>query len=144
MISAASLEDAQVFADIAAQSRFSAHWTPAAFEAEIKNRAALVLKICSSGGAVAGFICCRFVPPSGEITNFAVADNFLKKGFGSALLRAALEILKQKNVGEITLEVGVKNIAAISLYEKFMFKKVSERKKFYNNIEDALIMKKEI
>ncbi|MDR0645907.1 MAG: GNAT family N-acetyltransferase [Elusimicrobiota bacterium] len=143
MIKKASLEDAQILSRIAGQNSSSAHWTPAGFEAEIKNGAALVLKSCR-GGAATGFICCRFVPPSSEITNFAVSNDFLRQGFGKALLQAALKALKQKNVKEITLEVSVRNTAAILLYEKNLFRKVSAREKFYNNIDDALIMKREL
>jgi ribosomal-protein-alanine N-acetyltransferase len=142
MITSAYVEDAQILSAIAGQNYYSAHWTPEGFEAEIKNCAALVLKSCSARGEIAGFICCRFAPPSSEITNFAVAGNYLRKGFGSALLCAALGILKQKNVKEITLEVNVKNTAAISLYKKFLFERVSLRKAFYNNADDALIMKR--
>ena len=41
----------------------------------------------------------------------------------------------------ITLEVRVSNVAAISLYEKFGFKSIGVRKKYYqDNNEDALIM----
>jgi ribosomal protein S18 acetylase RimI-like enzyme len=144
MIRIASLKDAQILSHIAGQSSYSAHWTCADFEAEIKNSAALVLKARCARGADAGFICCRFAPPSSEITNFAVSNSFLRRGFGKVLLQAALEALERKNVKEITLEVSVKNTAAISFYENFLFERVSARKKFYNNIDDALIMKREL
>jgi ribosomal-protein-alanine N-acetyltransferase len=71
-----------------------------------------------------------------------VSKDFLRRGFGTALLSFALDVLKQKNVKETTLEVSAKNTAAISLYETFLFEKVSVRKKFYNNVDDALIMKR--
>ena len=41
-------------------------------------------------------------------------------------------------------EVNEKNINAIKLYEKFGFKKIGLRKKYYNNIDNAILMKKNI
>ena len=46
-------------------------------------------------------------------------------------------------INEIFLEVRESNIPAISLYEKFKFKKISIRKNFYSNPnENAVVMKK--
>lgn len=39
-----------------------------------------------------------------------------------------------------TLEVNEKNKAAIALYEKFGFKKVGTRKKYYNGTDDGHVM----
>ena len=49
-----------------------------------------------------------------------------------------------EGVKRITLEVSEANGAAIALYERFNFKTVSVRKKFYNNSQDALLMLREI
>jgi len=141
MILPAILQDAENLAQIAAGNAHSAHWQPKDFEAEIKNPAALVLKMQTPHGITAGFICWRYVPPAGELTNFAVSNNFLRRGLGAALLQESLKILKQKNVSELTLEVNQNNTAAINLYNKYNFKQVSIRKKFYNGKDDALILK---
>ena len=42
----------------------------------------------------------------------------------------------------IYLEVNVENTQAIKLYEKFGFKNLGIRKKYYNNTTDAYIMTK--
>ena len=44
----------------------------------------------------------------------------------------------------VTLEVNVHNEIAINLYKKYNFIEVGRRKKYYNNIDDAIIMTKEI
>ena len=49
--------------------------------------------------------------------------------------------LAAQGVKNITLEVNVTNTPAIKLYEKFLFKTVSLRKKFYNNSQDAALMR---
>ena len=47
---------------------------------------------------------------------------------------------QKKNLQCITLEVNVKNENAIKLYKKYNFEEVGRRKKYYNNIDDAIIM----
>ena len=51
---------------------------------------------------------------------------------------------KEKEINSITLEVNSINIPAIKLYEKFGFKNVGLRKKYYGQNQDAIIMTKEL
>ena len=44
----------------------------------------------------------------------------------------------------ITLEVDENNSPALHLYEKYNFKKVGLRKKYYNGINNAVIMTKDL
>ena len=77
----------------------------------------------------------------GNITNVAVASAYRKKGYGEALLLAAKENAKEKEVEKIFLEVRVSNEPAISLYKKMKFEKLGVRKNFYDDPkEDAYIM----
>ena len=51
----------------------------------------------------------------------------------------------QKNaIKEIILEVRESNTSAQSLYSKYNFKQISTRKNYYDNIENAIIMKREL
>mgnify|MGYP005789585945 CR=1 FL=1 len=59
---------------------------------------------------------------------------------GSKLLEEIFKIAKQVNAKVITLEVNKKNIPAIKLYQKYGFKQIGLRKKYYNNIDDALLL----
>ena len=138
-IKPAAAQDAQTLALLAAQNNFSAHWDAAAFAAEIAQSTSLVLKADNLG-----FISFRFTPPDAELTNFAVAAARMRRGIGAALLKESLAILKQKGVKIVTLEVNVNNSAAAALYKKFGFAQTSVRKKFYNNTDDALILRKEL
>lgn len=60
------------------------------------------------------------------------------------MLEELLKISKERQLKDITLEVNINNIPAINLYKKYGFEKVGVRKKYYNNLEDALIMTKKI
>ena len=59
--------------------------------------------------------------------------------FGSTLLQALIDKAKSSSI-LITLEVNEINLPAIHLYEKYDFKKVGTRKKYYHNKYDAYIM----
>ena len=52
--------------------------------------------------------------------------------------------ISNSDINTITLEVRVSNKVAIALYEKYGFKKISVREKYYENVEDAYVMQKEV
>lgn len=57
----------------------------------------------------------------GGITSIAVDPAHRRRGFGRALMAAALDYLRRSGVGEADLEVNVANRAAHSLYQAFGF-----------------------
>ena len=76
-----------------------------------------------------------------HITNIVTAKKFRRHNIGSLLLSKLIEIaITDKDINSITLEVNSNNIPAQKLYEKFNFKVVGLRKKYYNNVDDAIIM----
>ena len=58
------------------------------------------------------------------------------------ILESLIDLCADLNVKSFTLEVNVNNTPAINLYEKFGFKNLGIRKKYYNNATDAIIMTK--
>ncbi len=76
-----------------------------------------------------------------HITNIVTAKKFRRQNIGSILLSNLIQMAKAENgITSITLEVNSNNISAQKLYEKFGFKVVGLRKKYYNNTDDAIIM----
>ena len=84
------------------------------------------------------------LPDDIEITNIVTKKSERKKGIGKLLLDKIIEISKEEKKELLSLEVNEKNLIAINLYSKFGFEKVGIRKKYYNGIEDAIIMTKKI
>ncbi|MDR1684574.1 MAG: GNAT family N-acetyltransferase, partial [Elusimicrobiota bacterium] len=78
---------------------------------------------------------------TGELTNFAVDKRQERKGYGALLLKAGLAALKAQGVKQVTLEVNENNRAALGLYIRFNFKQIGARKKFYDNEQNAVLMK---
>lgn len=119
---------------------FACPWSENAFEKDIKNKNAVYCVADENGNAV-GYIGGYVVFDTVYINNIAVRGTYRNIGVGTALLNDFINKCKDKI---ITLEVRRSNLTAISLYKKFGFEIVGERRGFYSNPkEDALIMTRE-
>jgi len=74
-----------------------------------------------------------------EIANIYVLDEYRHKGIASSLMTKVIDVGKQKNIENITLEVRKDNDAAIALYNKFDFIPVAVRSKYYNGVDGILM-----
>ena len=88
-----------------------------------------------------GFVSVWFLTDEAHLTVIAVERNWQGQGLGELLLIGAIETTMRRNSRVVTLEARVSNYKAISLYEKYGFKRVGTRKGYYtDNREDAAIM----
>ena len=72
---------------------------------------------------------------------FAVHPDWRRQHIGERLLLAFLDLAAERGAHEATLEVRLSNLPARRLYEKFGFRPVGLRPRYYSdNGEDALIM----
>ncbi len=93
---------------------------------------------------ILGYACWWEVVDECHITNFAVAPAHRRKGLGGFLLERILEGARARGLVRATLEVRLGNAAAVALYERWGFKAIAMRPRYYpDNQEDALIMWKE-
>ena len=76
------------------------------------------------------------------LNNIVVKKSCRGRGIGGELLETLIEFCADLNMKSLTLEVNSLNTPAINLYEKFGFKNLGIRKKYYNNSQDAIIMTK--
>ena len=103
----------------------------------LPNYKSIVAKIKNE---ITGFAILWFSVDDVHIIDIFVKEVYRNKGIGSSLLQELINISKNYNYSEITLEVNVHNLAAQKLYNKFHLEKVGIRKKYYNNTDDAIIM----
>lgn len=76
-----------------------------------------------------------------HITLLLVHPEHRRQGLASQLLGALLQSARQRGLAWATLEVGVTNTAALTLYQKFGFQTIGTRKGYYQQTgEDALIL----
>ena len=93
--------------------------------------------------ALLGVITFSLSVDSADIEDVVVQKNKRKQGIGSVLIEEALSEIKNAKKEKVFLEVRDSNLPAIGAYEKFGFKKISVRKKYYQDGENALVMLKE-
>tara|TARA_Y100001970_G_scaffold82941_1_gene104983 strand:+ start:52 stop:492 length:441 start_codon:yes stop_codon:yes gene_type:complete len=74
-----------------------------------------------------------------SILNVAVDKKYQNNGFGKIIVSQYLSILPNNTV--VFLEVNINNFIARKIYTSLNFEKVYSRKNYYNNSEDALIMR---
>lgn len=92
-----------------------------------------------------GYILVLEVEEVYEIIRLGVAPEYRNRGFAKHLMEMAIAETQRKNACVILLEVRESNLAARTLYEKYGFKNIAIRKKYYSdNGENAIVMKKEL
>ena len=91
-----------------------------------------------------GYIGFWLTLPNAELLNMFVLESVRRQGYGKVLMEKMIEVCREHHIEVITLEVRESNAKAISFYEKFGFDKVTKRKQYYANGEDAYLMKKEL
>ena len=79
-----------------------------------------------------------------EIESIIVKSSYQRQVIGTLLLKYVFNFSKENKINNVFLEVRKSNLAAISLYKKMGFKIISIRKKYYENTEDALILKRQL
>ena len=77
-----------------------------------------------------------------NIINFLIKQEHQNKGYGSHLLKNAIEEIKKlKEIHKIILNVQEKNTVAIKLYQKFNFRiNTKLLEKYYQSGENAYLM----
>lgn len=100
--------------------------------------------VVEEDGKVIGYAIATFLFEDGEILNVAVSPNYRRQGLAKRLLSWLEERAESLNVERLFLEVRVSNDSAKALYVGYGFEKISVRKKYYENGEDALVMQKNL
>jgi ribosomal-protein-alanine N-acetyltransferase len=91
--------------------------------------------------SIVGYAGLWLMTDEAHITTIAVDPDFQGNGIGELLVVALIDRAKQIGARWLTLEVRVSNDAAQRLYEKYTFKEMGVRRRYYSdNGEDALVM----
>ena len=88
-----------------------------------------------------GIGCLWSIVEEAHITLLGIHPDYRHQGLGELLLCTLLEDAINRQLQWATLEVKTNNSAAISLYEKFEFKIVGKRQRYYQKTgEDAFVL----
>lgn len=108
---------------------------------EVGASGAGILPASSPPARLIGIGCLWAILEEAHITILGIDPEYRNCGLGQAMLVGLMTSALGRKLERATLEVRVSNVAAISLYEKYGFKKAGCRKGYYqDNGEDGLIL----
>jgi ribosomal-protein-alanine N-acetyltransferase len=123
------------------QASFTTPWPPHAYRSEIESNRLATYVVARVDGAVVAYAGMWLMVDEAHVTTFAVHPGWRRRRIGERLLLALLDLAAERRAREATLEVRLSNLAARRLYEKYGFRPVGVRPRYYSDDnEDALIM----
>jgi ribosomal-protein-alanine N-acetyltransferase len=130
--------------DVAALERtvFADPWSPDSFLAEVDRRPDVGWPVVArDASGVVAYAVVWFIVDEIHIGNIAVRPDRQGEGVGRWLLERVLEEGRRRAMVFATLEVRPSNRAALALYERFGFRKIAVRRRYYrDNDEDAWVL----
>jgi ribosomal-protein-alanine N-acetyltransferase len=123
------------------RASFAVPWPPDAYRNELATNRLASYVVARADDVVVGFAGIWVMVDEAHVTTFAVDPRWRRRGVGERLLLALLDLSVARRAREATLEVRLSNMPARRLYEKYGFRPVGIRPRYYSdNGEDALIM----
>jgi len=123
------------------RASFDTPWPPEAYRSELETNRLAQYLVVRIGDEIVGFGGMWLMVDEAHIITFAIHARWRRQHIGDRLLLAMLDIAIDAGANETTLEVRLSNLPARRLYEKFGFRPVGLRPRYYSDHgEDALIM----
>lgn len=120
---------------------FSAPWSRESY-LELIPQAAIKMWTMKNAEQLVGYMLYQCWAEEMELHTIAVDPQSHGQGIGKLLMEKLFAEAQANSVIQIYLQVRVSNERAIQLYERFNFKKVGMRKRYYqDNFEDAFVMR---
>jgi ribosomal-protein-alanine N-acetyltransferase len=92
-------------------------------------------------GVIVGYAGSFVLTPEADVQTVGVAADQRGRGIGALLLTTLIEQAIQAQAAQLILEVRSDNGAAIAMYQRFGFERISSRPNYYAPDVDALIMR---
>lgn len=123
-------------------------WSAAAFAASAADPLIRWVEAMDQIDDLLGFAAFRPVLDEAELLTICRAPDRHGLGLGPALMETGIAHMKKNGVNVIFLEVGERNIKALTLYASFGFELVSRRPRYYlradGGRDDALVMRNQL
>ena len=113
-------------------------WSKEQWRKELTGSNRLCIGITNSSKLI-GLSCGWLVIDELHLTTVAIHPKHRRKGHARTLLKALFNEAQKRGATRATLEVEIRNLAAISLYKRLGFITAGKRKNYYSNGQDALI-----
>jgi len=123
------------------RASFTTPWPSNAYRQELETNRLAQYLVASLAGTIVAYGGIWLMVDEAHVTTFAVHPRYRRRRIGERLLVALLDLAIDRRAREATLEVRLSNLPARRLYEKYGFRPVGIRPRYYSdNQEDALIM----
>lgn len=123
-------------------------WSMGQFREEFKGvpNSRYFLVATNSEDQIVGYAAVLVVAPGVEadVLTVAVLPDYVRQGIATYFINELEKWALLKKAPAMMLEVGVENEAAIALYEKLGYQKISTRDNYYGPGLDAFVMRKEL
>ena len=97
--------------------------------------------VAREGEGIVGYAGAFVMPPDSDVQTIGVRADQQRRGIGADLLGALVAEVARRGATHQILEVRADNATAIALYERFGFTRISERRRYYPDGTDALILR---
>lgn len=126
------------------KGNFTHPWSEQDYMEHLQDQDKIYLTAVQDGAVVGSCVLwCSF--ETADLCNIVVDTAHRREGIAEALLHQAFQECAGKGVEQILLEVRESNEAAIGLYNKSGFERISLRKNYYRDPQEhAVIMQKNI
>lgn len=98
--------------------------------------------VAVEGDEVVGYAGMFVMPPDADVQTVAVRADRQGHGIARQLLVRLLDEVERRGVTHTLLEVRADNAGALALYESLGFVRISERRAYYPDGGDALILRR--
>jgi ribosomal-protein-alanine N-acetyltransferase len=123
------------------RASFTTPWPAHAYRQELEGNRLAHYLVATIDGEIVGYGGIWLMVDEAHVTTFAVHPRYRRRHIGERLLLSLLDLALDRHAREATLEVRLSNLPARRLYEKYGFRPVGIRPRYYSdNQEDALIM----
>lgn len=119
------------------------NWTPRRIARSIADRSTNVA-VVRQDDTLAGFAIMEYGEEDAHVVLFAVHPAYRRKGVGARLLSWLEATTRVAGIDLIRLEARARNAQAISFYRKHGFVEMGLRKGYYQGVEDAVRMAKDL
>jgi len=123
-------------------SCFGDSWTREMLRSELESPLTVMVREYR-GEELAAFAFGRVVVDEAELFQLGTRSELRGQGIAYSLLERLHEEMRKRGAAVCFLEVRSRNAAAISLYEKAGYERISVRRDYYPD-DDALVMRKEL
>ena len=107
----------------------------------LKDTQSLVL---DHEGRLIGFLIYRNIGGDFEIIQLALNKAYQRQGLASMMIDFMIQDAQSSHIEFIYLEVEMDNLPALNLYKKYGFEAIHQRKNYYGQGQDAIVMRKEM